>query len=588
MMETTDRIPPRHLSALPQRGTRGEGSGELRHAAYRTADRLLRRILVAHAVLLAALAPLHGSWGAAGVGLAVIAAGALVSWRWEGTTVARLALATALLGISAVLIHQTRGMIETHFHIFAILAFLLVYRDWRVPVWGAAVVAAHHAGFHALQSAGAEVYVFPHSHAGWGIVAVHAAWVVFEVAILVHLSRTLDAEARAADALVEHSARVGEGDLTARAPAAEGAMAGAVAAVNRGTERLAASVHEVRGRAGDVAEVATALTAAADHVSAAAEEVARSLAEVATGSQSQARSTQHLVETLGSMAASIRGVADRSRSVAAAGERAADAARGGSAVIEDAVGRLERIRETVVDAAGQIAALGAGTERVVRITALIDEMAAQTNLLALNAAIEAARAGEHGRGFAVVAEEVRKLAAQSGDSAREAAAVIHDVRALTTRAVGTMERGTAEVNAGAALAADAAAALREIVALVDTAGREVAAISGEAAHMARASRDALTAAGVDAAAAERGAAGAMDVLTRLSRGNAAAAEAAAAAVQEINASMEEMSGSAGELARISRELRDEVERFRTGGEAAARPVHAAPVPPAGALRRAAA
>jgi hypothetical protein len=39
---------------------------------------------------------------------------------------------------------------------------------------------------------------------------------------------------------------------------------------------------------------------------------------------------------------------------------------------------------------------------------------------------------------------------------------------------------------------------------------------------------------------------------------------AAAAVQEINAGMQEMSASAGELARIARELQDETGRFRTG------------------------
>ena len=39
-------------------------------------------------------------------------------------------------------------MIEMHFHIFAILAFLLLYRDWRVPVAGAVVVALHHVLFN--------------------------------------------------------------------------------------------------------------------------------------------------------------------------------------------------------------------------------------------------------------------------------------------------------------------------------------------------------------------------------------------------------------------------------------------------------
>jgi methyl-accepting chemotaxis protein len=535
-------------------------------AGYRTADRLLRRLLLAHAVLVLALAPLHDTWRAALlIGLPIIGLGWLAAWRWEGRLAARMGIATALLSISAVIIHQTGGMIEMHFHIFAILAFLLLYRDWRVPVAGAGVVALHHVLFNWLQTHGASAMIFQ-QHTGWGIVAVHAGWVVFEVGILVYMARLLAAETLAAEGLVRLAARVGDGDLTARAEHGAGAVGDAVQAVNGGTARLAAAVSGVRNRAAEVADVAQNFTAAADHVTGAAEEVARALGEVSSGAQEQAAGTQQMAETLGGMARSIGGIAQRSQGMSAATERAVRVARDGSRVIEDAVGRLQAIRDTVVDAAGQITELGARSDRVERITRVIDEMAAQTNLLALNAAIEAARAGEHGRGFAVVAEEVRKLATRSGEAAREASDIIRDVQALTGRAVQSMERGTAEVNAGAALAGDAGAALRELVATVEHTVRDVAAISTEAEAMARASRSALQGAGVDPAALEAGADDALDPLVRLSRANAASAESAAAAVEEINASMQEMSATAEELAQIAMELQAEVQRFRTGDE----------------------
>ncbi len=543
----------------------GPAAGEsLLHAGYRAADRLLRRLLVAHVLLIFALAPLRGTWAEAMLwGVPVVALGWFAAWRWEGRLGARLSIAAALLAVSALIIHQTGGMIEMHFHIFAILAFLLLYRDWRVPVAGAAVVAVHHALFNLLQEGGTGVMVFQH-HTGWGIVAVHAAWVVFEVAILVYMARLLAGETLAADALVRLATRMGEGDLAARADEGAGAVGDAVRAVNRGTARLADAVGGVRNRAGQVADVAQSLTAATDHVTGAAEEVARALGEVSSGAQEQAAGTQQMAETLGGMARSIGSIAQRSQDVAGATERAVQVARDGSRVVEDAVGRLQAIRDTVVDAAGQIAALGARSDQIERITRVIDDMAAQTNLLALNAAIEAARAGEQGRGFAVVAEEVRKLATSSGEAAREAAEIIRDVQALTGRAVQSMERGTAEVNAGASLAGDAGAALRELVSTVEQTVRDVAAISGEAEGMARASRTALQAAGVDAAAVDAGAHDALDPLVRLSRANAAAAESAAAAVEEINASMQEMSASAEELSQIAGELQGDVQRFRTG------------------------
>jgi methyl-accepting chemotaxis protein len=551
------------LPAISAASARGEG---LLAAGYHTADRLLRRLLLAHAFLVLALAPLHGTWRAALLaGVPIIALGWFAAWWWEGRLVARMAIATALLSMSALIIHQTGGMIEMHFHIFAILAFLLLYRDWRVPVAGAVVTALHHVLFNYLQTSGGDARIFQH-HEGWGIVAVHAAWVVFEVAILVYMARLLAAETQAAEGLVRLAARVGDGDLTARAEHGAGAVGDAVQAVNEGTERLAEAVRGVRNRALEVSEVAQTFTAAADHVTGAAEEVARALGEVSAGSQEQALNTQQMAMTLGEMARSIGSVADRSQGAAQASQRAVGVARDGSRVIEDAVGRLQAIRQTVLDAAGQIGELGAYSDRVQHITRVIDDMAAQTNLLALNAAIEAARAGEHGRGFAVVAEEVRKLATRSGESAREAADIIRDVQALTGRAVDSMQRGTAEVNAGASLAGDAGGALREIVAMVEQTVGDLTGISSAAEQMARASREALSGVGVDPRAVEAGAADALDVLTRLSRNNATAAESAAAAVEEINASMEEMSASASELSQIAGELQAEVQRFRTGGD----------------------
>ncbi|EHP42040.1 methyl-accepting chemotaxis protein [Cupriavidus basilensis OR16] len=83
---------------------------------------------------------------------------------------------------------------------------------------------------------------------------------------------------------------------------------------------------------------------------------------------------------------------------------------------------------------------------------MIDGIAFQTNILALNAAVEAARAGEYGRGFAVVATEVRSLAQRAGSSAKE-------IRMLISQSVQRVE-------AGSALAGDAAATMDSIVAAV--------------------------------------------------------------------------------------------------------------------------
>jgi len=530
---------------------------------YRRADRMFGWLFLGHAPVILAMAAWFGTWTAALVwGLPCVALGAFITWRWRGTLFSRLAASALLLVVSAEMIHQSGGMIEFHFHIFAILAFLLMYRDWRAPVVGAAVVAVHHATFNWVQEHGGVLKVFE-GHSGWGMVVLHAAFVVFETAILVYMAVELAAETRQAEDVIRVAERVGEGDLTARGEVRGGAAGEALGAINDGTERLAVAIRGVRGRARDVTDVAQGFSAAADHVTRAAEGVAASLTQVVAGAQEQATNTQTMADALGQMTRSMDDVAVRARGVSGASERAMTVARDGSRVIGEAVDSLRRIRERVLDAAGRIDELRGYSERIGRITEVITSMASQTDLLALNAAIEAARAGEHGRGFAVVADEVRKLATQSGDSAREAAELIASVQAVTARAVESMRRGTDEAEAGSGLAADAGGALGEILTVVERTAADVRAITHASDQIATSSRTALAAAGLSA---DEGGAGSLGSVVDLSRSNAAAAEDAAAAVQEINASMQEMTASAEELAQIAHEMQAEVSRFRVDAD----------------------
>jgi hypothetical protein len=50
---------------------------------------------------------------------------------------------------------------RAHFGIFVLLAFLVLYCDWRPLVAAAALIAVHHLSFAWLQATGAGVYVFP-------------------------------------------------------------------------------------------------------------------------------------------------------------------------------------------------------------------------------------------------------------------------------------------------------------------------------------------------------------------------------------------------------------------------------------------
>ncbi len=82
---------------------------------------------------------------------------------------------------SALLIHLSGGRIETHFHVFASLAILSIYRDWKIMITATIVIALDHIVrgiFYPLSAFG----IVTESPYRW---IEHAAWVIFEVSFLV-------------------------------------------------------------------------------------------------------------------------------------------------------------------------------------------------------------------------------------------------------------------------------------------------------------------------------------------------------------------------------------------------------------------
>jgi len=93
----------------------------------------------------------------------------------------RQVVAVAQIGFSLLLIDLANGRIESHFHIFGSLAFLALYRDWRVLPTVTLVVVVHHllGGLY-----------FPLAAFGVPFTTVwrtieHTGWIGFEDAVLI-------------------------------------------------------------------------------------------------------------------------------------------------------------------------------------------------------------------------------------------------------------------------------------------------------------------------------------------------------------------------------------------------------------------
>lgn len=135
----------------------------------------------------------------------------------------------------------------------------------------------------------------------------------------------------------------------------------------------------------------------------------------------------------------------------------------GLQLIEQTIGKMNTINESVHQSTEVVNALGEKSKEISTIVALITSITDQTNLLALNASIEAARAGEAGKGFAVVADEVRKLAEESGKAADNIRTLVDDILSQTSSAVYAINSGTQFVEEGREAVEQTGGAFKNIV-----------------------------------------------------------------------------------------------------------------------------
>lgn len=247
---------------------------------------------------------------------------------------------------------------------------------------------------------------------------------------------------------VEDMAR-GEGDLTQRIEVTTRDELGQLSrSFNRFMEKLQKTMGDVAGYTREVA-------AASQQLSTISAQNTRLVTQ-------QHGSVEMVVTAANEMSSAIQDVARNTNAAAAEAQTADRQSGSGKRQLQQTIGAMTGLRESVEDAREVIARLAEDATQIASVIDSIRGIAEQTNLLALNAAIEAARAGEQGRGFAVVADEVRTLASRTQQSTQDIEETIGRLQGGVDSAVAAMQAGSGKADTTLADARQTEAVLIEI------------------------------------------------------------------------------------------------------------------------------
>ncbi|WP_404401023.1 methyl-accepting chemotaxis protein [Idiomarina seosinensis] len=349
-------------------------------------------------------------------------------YRLQGdTAAARIAFGIAFMIMTALHIHQSLGFTEVHFGIFALLAILVAFRDWKVIAAAALVIAVHHLLFMYLQKSGVSVFILPTDKLQLDIILLHALYVVVEAAVLIVIAKKSLAEAEVAQAFINLSAELVTKDrqvvLTQRLPDLNESLVtqfnGALEAIHSSIKTLGSSILQNRQSVNALKEKATQLT---------------------DGIKEQHAETSAIATATEQMSMSIKETQGRSQDIASNSSVARKQAEEGQHALDETQSSVAQLAELLQNAKTAVSNMSQATSGIKNMLDVINGIADQTNLLALNAAIEAARAGDSGRGFAVVADEVRQLASKTQESTTQIEKTVATLLQTSSESVHTVDR----------------------------------------------------------------------------------------------------------------------------------------------------
>lgn len=263
---------------------------------------------------------------------------------------------------------------------------------------------------------------------------------------------------------------IAQKDLTIKVPVSADITGTISDAVNLLTTETAKTLQDVKSISEEVNGISERL-----------QEQSHRVMEYADGEKRQIHAAAKALEML---ARAMNDVAKNAEHASANASKAIESTQQARHSVEETVGGIRAIRETISETEKRTKRLGDRSQEISGIVNLINTIAERTHILALNASMHAASAGEAGRGFAVVADEVQRLAESARQSTDEIAAMVNNMRVETSDTVAIMSKLISQVAEGSHLAELAGKRMADTEAATVALATDVKTISQQAVQQA--------------------------------------------------------------------------------------------------------